>query len=99
MPPGTGDDGTNGNQPRGTQVAVSVLDQRPIPHCCDQQCHSHAVFACHILMPSSLVQVLFNTMHELGTNQKQSSPWFQAKSCQNHVEGNLMYNLPRAAIK
>jgi hypothetical protein len=61
MPAGTGDDGTNGNQPRGTKV-------------------------------------LRNTMHELGTNQKQSSPWFQAKSCQNHIEGNLMYNLPRAAI-
>lgn len=31
-------------------------------------------------------------------NERQSSAWSEAKACQNHVHGNLFYNMPRAAI-
>lgn len=42
--------------------------------------------------------VLYNFVHELGIYQKQSSPWFQAKSCQTLLKGNIMFNGPRAGI-
>lgn len=32
-----------------------------------------------------------NFIHELGHYEKQSSPWFQAKSAQNNFSGNSMY--------
>eukprot|EP01051_Picozoa_sp_SAG22_P013822 SAG22_NODE_1596_length_4037_cov_2.253682_3_plen_97_part_00 len=39
-----------------------------------------------------------NFIHELGHYEKQSSPWFQAKSCQNKISHNIMFNMPRAGI-
>eukprot|EP00041_Stephanoeca_diplocostata_P042079 m.10090 g.10090 ORF g.10090 m.10090 type:complete len:895 (+) comp7208_c0_seq1:114-2798(+) len=39
-----------------------------------------------------------NFIHELGYFEKQSSAWFQAKSCQTRLENNILFNLPRAAI-
>jgi hypothetical protein len=39
-----------------------------------------------------------NYIHELGLIEKQSSGWGQAKACLTKIEGNIMYNLPRAAI-
>ena len=39
-----------------------------------------------------------NFVHEIGIFEKQSSMWFQAKSCQNTIEGNVAFNMPRAAI-
>ena len=39
-----------------------------------------------------------NFVHEIGIYEKQSSMWFQAKSCQNTIEGNVAFNMPRAAI-
>jgi len=39
-----------------------------------------------------------NFIHELGHFEKQSSPWFQGKSCQNIIKQNIMFNMPRAAI-
>jgi len=56
-----GIDGTNGDQPRYTNVS-------------------------------------FNIAREMGIWQKQSSPWFQAKSAQSYIEGNLFFNGPRALI-
>jgi len=43
-------------------------------------------------------QILYNLFRELGIWEKQSSPFFQAKSCQTLIEGNIMFNGPRALI-
>lgn len=43
-------------------------------------------------------QMVRNVVREIGMNERQSSAWSEAKACQNHVEGNLFYNMPRAAI-
>ena len=43
-------------------------------------------------------QVLRNQVREIGIIEKQSSMWFQAKSCENVVRNNLAFNQPRAAI-
>jgi hypothetical protein len=40
-----------------------------------------------------------NLAHEMGNYQKQSSFYFQAASCENTVDSNIVYNIPRAAIK
>lgn len=58
---GFGWDGTDGNQPRGTQIVG-------------------------------------NFVHELGIWEKQSSFYFQAKTCQTHIERNIFFNGPRAGI-
>ena len=42
--------------------------------------------------------ILFNYAYELGIYQKQSSMWFQAKSCLNLLQGNIFFNGPRAGI-
>jgi len=39
-----------------------------------------------------------NIVREIGLYQKQSSAWFQAKSCDNHITHNIFFNMPRAAI-
>jgi hypothetical protein len=39
-----------------------------------------------------------NYVHEIGNYEKQSSMWFQAKSCQNTIANNIAFNMPRAAI-
>jgi hypothetical protein len=43
-------------------------------------------------------QILYNFVHELGVFEKQSSFYFQAKSCQNNIKGNIFFNGPRAGI-
>jgi len=43
-------------------------------------------------------QVLYNIFREIGMYQKQSSAWFQGKSCQHTIKGNIMFNGPRALI-
>lgn len=43
-------------------------------------------------------QILHNFVHELGIFEKQSSFYFQAKSCQNTIKGNIFFNGPRAGI-
>eukprot|EP00475_Leptophrys_vorax_P015850 TRINITY_DN2221_c0_g1_i2.p1 TRINITY_DN2221_c0_g1~~TRINITY_DN2221_c0_g1_i2.p1 ORF type:complete len:721 (-),score=206.27 TRINITY_DN2221_c0_g1_i2:490-2652(-) len=42
--------------------------------------------------------VSFNIAREVGHFQKQSSMWFQAKTAQTTLEGNIFFNTPRAAI-
>ena len=42
--------------------------------------------------------IIENYVHDIGYFQDQSSPWFQAKSCQSYLDGNIFFNLPRAAI-
>ena len=37
-------------------------------------------------------------MHEIGIFQKQSSMWFQSKSCSNYISHNIFFNGPRAGI-
>ena len=39
-------------------------------------------------------RVVDNLVHELGIWEKQSSLYFQAKSCSNEVSGNIFYNGP-----
>ena len=39
-----------------------------------------------------------NVAREIGHYEKQSSCWFQAKSALNTLIGNIMFNMPRAAI-
>ena len=43
-------------------------------------------------------RILNNFAHELGIWEKQSSFYFQAKSCQNFLKGNIFFNGPRAGI-
>ena len=43
-------------------------------------------------------RILYNFVHELGIWEKQSSFYFQAKSCQNEIRGNIFFNGPRAGI-
>ena len=40
-----------------------------------------------------------NYIREIGLIEKQSSGWGQAKACLTKIEGNVMFNMPRAAIK
>jgi hypothetical protein len=61
VPLGMGWDGTNGDQPRFTEVS-------------------------------------YNYVHELGIWEKQSSMWFQAKTAQTLLKGNIFFNGPRAGI-
>merc|ERR1711988_308792 len=42
--------------------------------------------------------VVGNFVHELGIYEKQSSAWGQAKACLSTLEGNIFFNMPRAAI-
>ena len=43
-------------------------------------------------------QILYNFAHELGIFQKQTAFYFQAKSCQNNIKGNIFFNGPRTGI-
>jgi len=43
-------------------------------------------------------QILNNLVHELGIWAKQSSFYFQAKTCQTQMQGNVFFNGPRAGI-
>ena len=43
-------------------------------------------------------RILHNFAHELGIWEKQSAFYFQAKSCQNLIRGNVFFNGPRAGI-
>jgi len=43
-------------------------------------------------------QVIGNLVHEIGHFTKQASAWFQAKSCQSFIAGNIFFNGPRAGI-
>ena len=45
-----------------------------------------------------MINILNNYVHELGISEKQSSFYFQAKSCSNYIYGNIFYNGPRAGI-
>eukprot|EP01083_Nonionella_stella_P210991 763348_1 len=44
------------------------------------------------------MNISFNYVHEIGMWEKQSSLYFQSKSCQNYIYGNIFYNSPRAGI-
>ena len=37
-------------------------------------------------------------VREIGLIEKQSSMWFQAKTCESNIEDNVVFNGPRAAI-
>ena len=43
-------------------------------------------------------QILYNLFHEFGIQEMQSSGWFTAKSALTRLEGNLLFNMPRAAV-
>ena len=42
--------------------------------------------------------IAYNKVHELGTFQLQSSAWFTSKSAATRFEGNVVFNIPRAAV-
>eukprot|EP00698_Gefionella_okellyi_P023671 TRINITY_DN8153_c0_g1_i1.p1 TRINITY_DN8153_c0_g1~~TRINITY_DN8153_c0_g1_i1.p1 ORF type:complete len:532 (+),score=110.27 TRINITY_DN8153_c0_g1_i1:508-2103(+) len=42
--------------------------------------------------------IVGNLIHELGHFEKQSSCWFQAKSCQTTLLNNICFNIPRAGF-
>ena len=42
--------------------------------------------------------IMGNIAHDVGLEQKQSSFYFQAQSCENVIAANIVYNIPRAAI-
>ena len=39
-----------------------------------------------------------NIVREIGYNQRQSSAFSEAKACQSTVKGNILFNMPRAAL-
>ena len=43
-------------------------------------------------------KIFGNIVREIGFNERQSSAWSEAKSCQNDVSNNIFFNMPRAAI-
>lgn len=43
-------------------------------------------------------QVLYNVFREIGVWEKQSSAFFQAKSAQSTLRGNVVFNLARAGF-
>ena len=43
-------------------------------------------------------QIINNFVREIGIWEKQSSFYFQAKSCMNTIEGNIHFNGPRAGV-
>jgi hypothetical protein len=43
-------------------------------------------------------EIVRNYVREIGLIQKQSSAFFQAKSCENNISSNVYFNGPRAAI-
>eukprot|EP00039_Didymoeca_costata_P013183 m.196382 g.196382 ORF g.196382 m.196382 type:complete len:799 (+) comp15699_c0_seq3:667-3063(+) len=43
-------------------------------------------------------RIMRNYVREIGIIEKQSSAWFQAKTCQSIVENNIIFNGPRAGI-
>eukprot|EP01084_Bolivina_argentea_P066970 122070_1 len=44
------------------------------------------------------INLIQNYVHEIGIWEKQSSMWFQAKSCSNVISNNIFFNGPRAGI-
>ena len=44
------------------------------------------------------INLIQNFVHEIGIWEKQSSMWFQAKSCSNILDRNIFFNGPRAGI-
>jgi hypothetical protein len=42
--------------------------------------------------------IAYNKVHELGTFELQSSAWFTARAALTRAEGNIIFNVPRAAI-
>eukprot|EP01084_Bolivina_argentea_P064491 117612_1 len=44
------------------------------------------------------INISYNFGHELGIWEKQSTFYFQGKSCQNIVENNIIFNAPRSGI-
>lgn len=44
------------------------------------------------------LNISYNYVHEIGLWEKQSSFYFQAKSCLNYIAYNIFYNGPRAGI-
>lgn len=42
--------------------------------------------------------IAYNKVHEIGTYQLQSSAWFTSRSALTRAEGNVVFNIPRAAI-
>eukprot|EP01084_Bolivina_argentea_P320044 555206_1 len=44
------------------------------------------------------LNISYNIAHEIGIFEKQSSMYFQAKSCLNYISHNIFYNGPRAGI-
>eukprot|EP01083_Nonionella_stella_P076021 206964_1 len=44
------------------------------------------------------LNISYNYVHELGLWEKQSSFYFEAKSCQNYIGYNIFFNGPRAGI-
>lgn len=49
-------------------------------------------------MQPRYTQVVQNVVHEIGIFTKQASCWFQAKTSQSLLEGNICFNGPRAGI-
>lgn len=49
-------------------------------------------------VPSPHSRPLASARRSAGIIEKQSSMWFQAKSCQNTIQDNIAFNQPRAAI-
>jgi hypothetical protein len=43
-------------------------------------------------------RIVGNMCREIGTQEKQSSCWFQAKTAESNVSSNVFFNGPRALI-
>jgi len=80
-------DGTDGQQPRYTKLARNVS-------CC--HCCALARLPSLALAEADARVLPFQYVHEIGIIEKQSSMWFQAKTCLSEIEDNVSFNQPRA---
>ena len=107
------DDGTAGTQPWG-QVPLAQLrlprtpqntppspptSPHPTPPPPPSPLHlpRHPRARAPALSGSSTV-IAYNKAHEIGQYQLQSSLWFTSRATMTRAEGNVVFNIPRAAI-
>jgi len=50
----------------------------------------------HYTQPRTLIEN--NFIHHLGVHEKQSSCWFQAKTAETTLRGNICFDIPRAGF-
>ena len=70
-----------------------------IMHVCRVYCVCLTISLFTVVCASCVgTQVLRNYIHEIGIFEKQSAGWFQAITAKTHLQGNIIFNIPRAGL-